>query len=165
MANVSESDYTRFDRTDRRILDILQTDGRITNLELAERINLSPTPCLRRLRLLEEAEVVLGYRAVLNREAVGLELTVFVFASLERHAAADAAGIRKALAALPEVVDCHVISGEFDLLLRVLVPSLTEYRRFSLERLLKVPGIRDIRTSVVIDTIVENRPLPLAHIR
>lgn len=153
------------DKTDRSILSALQRHGRLTNLELAERVNLSPSPCLRRVRALEATGLIEGYEARLNRRQLGLDVLVFVFAAIERHATADSKAVRKAINDLPEVVECHVITGEFDLLLKVALPDLDAYRTFSLERLLRVPGIRDIRTSMVIDTVVDTRPLPLLHIR
>lgn len=153
------------DDIDRRILENLQQDGRLTNLELAERIGLSPSPCLRRVRALEEEGYVGGYTVRLDRRKLGLNVIAFVFVKIERHGQVDAKATRKAIAALPEIVACHVTSGDFDLLLHVVLQDLDAYKSFALDRLLKVPGIRDIKTSFVIDTVIEDRPLPLKHIR
>ena len=98
------------DRTDLLILAALQGEGRLTNVELAERVALSPSPCLRRIKRLETASVIRGYRAVLDREAVGLDLTVFVEIKVERHTRENARALQDALAALPEVVSCHMVS-------------------------------------------------------
>ena len=150
------------DDIDKRILDALQNDGRLTNLELADRVGLSPSPCLRRVRALEESGVIDGYGVRINRRAVGLNVMAFVLVRIERHGEVDARTFRQALKALPEVVACYITSGEFDLLLHVVVADLDEYRKFSLDRLLRVPFIRDIRTTFVIDTVVDARPLPVA---
>jgi Lrp/AsnC family leucine-responsive transcriptional regulator len=157
--------HSILDATDRRILENLQKNGRLTNQELAERVGLSPSPCLRRVRALEEAGYVEGYSIRLNRRKLGLNVVAFVFVQIERHGQIDVGKTRKALVALPEVVACHVTSGEFDLLLQVVVQDLEEYRTFSLDRLLTVPGIRNIRTSFVIDSVIDERPLPLKHVR
>lgn len=154
----------KLDAIDRRILDQLQRDGRLTNLELAERVGLSPSPCLRRVRILEASGVIEAYSARLNRQKVGLGLTVFIAMNLERHGEAEASVFRELIAAMPEVVACHITSGEYDFLLQVVVPDLEEYRRFSLDRLLKMPGVKDIRSSFAIDTLKEGGVLPLRHL-
>jgi len=157
------SDST-IDKTDRRILEQLQRDGRLTNLELAEKIGLSPSPCLRRLRRLEEQGVIEGYSVRLNRKKLGLGLTVFVTLKLERYTGADPQAYRDAFSAMPEVVACHLLSGTHDFLLHVVTEDLEGYRRFTLERLLKVPGIRDLESSFVIETMKETYSLPLRHL-
>jgi Lrp/AsnC family leucine-responsive transcriptional regulator len=154
----------KLDAIDRKILNELQRDGRLTNLELAERVGLSPSPCLRRVRILEGSGVIEAYSARINRRRVGLGLTVFIAMNLERHGDADASELRRLLAGMPEVVSCHITSGEYDFLLQVVVPDLEDYRRFSLERLLKMPGVKDIRSSFAIDTIKEAGALPLRHL-
>lgn len=155
----------KLDAIDRRILDQLQRDGRLTNLELAERVGLSPSPCLRRVRILEEAGVIEGYAAKLNRRKVGLGLTIFIAMNLERHAGVEADRFREIITVMPEVVACHITSGEYDLLLQVVVEDLEEYREFSMNRLLKMPGVKDIRSSFAIDTFKEGGALPLHHVR
>lgn len=152
------------DATDRRMLTELQRDGRLTNLELAERVGLSASPCLRRLRSLEASGVIEGYSVNLNRRKLGLGLHVFVFLSVERHTDADPALYRAKFSALPEVTSCHLISGEHDFLLQVVAADLDAYREFTLERLLKIPGIKDVHSSFVIDTFKDNGPLPLRHL-
>src|SRR5665213_1422000 len=103
----------KLDAIDRRILDQLQRDGRLTNLELAERIGLSPSPCLRRVRILEALGVIEAYAARLSRAKVGLGLTVFIAMNLERHGDAEASTFRDLMTAMPEVVACHITSGEY----------------------------------------------------
>jgi Lrp/AsnC family leucine-responsive transcriptional regulator len=149
------------DDFDRRILATLQTDGRIPNAELAERIGLSATPCLRRVKQLERSGVIAGYRALLDRSQVGLGLTVIVGVKVDGHRDENARAIQDAFAAMPEIVACHLVSGETDFLLEVVVPDLAAYEQFLLGRLLKLPMVKDIRSNIVIRTVKENAPLPL----
>src|SRR5579863_3305392 len=153
----------RFDAIDRRILEQLQRAGRMTNLELAEKVGVSPTPCLRRVRQLESDGVIKGYAARLDRERVGLGLTVFIAVRLTSHTESVKA-FRRAVSGMAEVTACYVTSGEHDFLLHVLVSDLAEYRRFLLDRLIKLPEVRDINSSFVIDTVKEDAPIPLDHL-
>ncbi|TKT80330.1 Lrp/AsnC family transcriptional regulator [Aquamicrobium sp. LC103] len=152
------------DAIDRRILTALQRDGRLTNVQLAEEVGLSPSPCLRRVKLLEEAGMIAGYHATLDRHKVGLGLTVFVGVKVERHHDEEAKAFRDAVRALPQVVSCHLVSGEADFLLQVVVPDLAGYERFLLGTLLKLPGVSDIRSNFAIQTVKAEGPLPLAHL-
>ena len=122
----------QLDAYDRRILEALQKNGRLTNVELAEQIGLSPSPCLRRVRMLEEAGVIQGYEARLDPHEVGLGLTVFVGVKVERHHERDAELFRQEVSALPEVIAAHLVSGESDFLLQVVVPDLRGYEHFLL---------------------------------
>lgn len=149
------------DRIDLHILAALQEDGRISNVELAERVGLSASPCLRRVNRLEAEGVIAGYRAVLDRDAIGLGLTVFVAIKVARHSERAAAGLQEALAGLPEVVACHMVSGEADFLAEVVVADLKQYERLLTGRLLTLPMISDIRSNVVLRRIKTNGPLPL----
>jgi Lrp/AsnC family leucine-responsive transcriptional regulator len=152
------------DRVDRRILDVLQVEGRVSNVALAERVHLSPSPCLRRVKALEEDGVISGYRAMLEREAVGLGLTVFVEIKVEGHSEKLAAALEAAVAAMPEVVSCHLVSGAADFLLEVVVPDLRSYERLLLEKLLGLPGVQDVRSNFAIRTMKPPSPLPLGHL-
>jgi Lrp/AsnC family leucine-responsive transcriptional regulator len=152
---------TLMDSIDLRILEALQADGRQTNLELANRVGLSASPCLRRVRRLEEEGVIDGYGARLSRERLGLDVVAFVRVNIERHRDADAELFMKAASELPEVIACYVTSGESDFLLHVVVADLVAYRRFALEKLVRVPGVKDIRSSFVIGTVKEASSLPL----
>lgn len=154
----------KLDAIDRRILAALQEDGRLSNVELADRVGLSPSPCLRRVRLLEAAGVIAGYSAKLDRKAVGLGLTVFIGVKVERHHDDEARAFREAVAALDEVVACHLVSGEADFLLQVVTPDLAAYERFLLGTLLKLPGVSDIRSNFAIQTVKAGAPLPLDHL-
>ncbi len=130
----------KIDKYDRKILELLQNDGRLSNLELAERIGLSPSPCLRRVRLLEEAGAIQGYGAKLDRDSIGLGLTVFVNVKVERHREEQAEAFCAAVAELPEVVSAHLVSGESDFLLQVVVPDLKDYEAFSHRHVAEAAG-------------------------
>ena len=154
----------KLDNLDRRILGALQRDARLTNVQLAEEVGLSPSPCLRRVRLLEEAGIIRGYHADVDRAGIGLGLTVFVGVKVERHHDEAWTAFRNAVVLLPEVVSCHLVSGESDFLLQVLVPDLSAYEGFLLGSLLKLPGIRDIRSNFAIATVKAQAATPLGHL-
>ncbi|WGF89369.1 Lrp/AsnC family transcriptional regulator [Marinivivus vitaminiproducens] len=152
---------TQLDRIDRRILRALQRDGRLSNVELADEVGLSPSPCLRRVRRLEQEGVIRSYRAVLDREALGLGLTVFVEIRVGRHSRANAAELQAALLELPEVVACHMVSGTADFLAEIVVPDLRVYETLLTERLLALPMVADIRSNVALRRIASERPVPV----
>lgn len=154
----------KLDRFDRKLLEALQTDGRLPNTELAERIDLSPSPCSRRVRLLEKSRVIKGYSAILDQEKVGLGLTVFVDIKVERHQEKEAEAFCEVVSVMPEVVMAHLVSGESDFLLQVVVPDLCAYKEFLTNTLLKLPGVRDIRSNFAIQTVKSQSPLPLIHL-
>ncbi len=149
------------DAVDRRMLAILQTEGRISNAALAERLHLSPSPCLRRLRALERDGAISGYRAVLDRAALGLGLTVFVELKVDSHSERNAATIAKTLQATPEVVSAHVVSGSADFLVEVVVADLPAYERLLFETLLRLPNVSDVRSNFALRTVKPPGPLPL----
>lgn len=154
----------KFDRFDRKILERLQANGRLPNIDLAADIGLSPSPCSRRVRLLEENGVIKGYSALLDQEKVGLGLTVFVGIKVERHREKEAEAFREAVSVLPEVVMAHLVSGESDFMLQVVVPDLRAYENFLTNTLLKLPGVRDIRSNFAIQTVKPQSPMPLIHL-
>ena len=149
------------DSVDRQMLAILQSEGRISNAALAERLHLSPSPCLRRLRALEREGLISGYRAVLDRAKLGLGLTVFVELKVEGHSDRTAAAISEAVIALPEVIAAHIVSGAADFLLEVVVPDLPAYERLLFETLLRLPNVADIRSNFALRTVKPAGPLPL----
>ena len=154
------------DRTALRILAELQRDGRLSNQELAERVSLSPSPCLRRVRRLEEAGVIRGYAALIEPRAVGLGVVAYSSVKLEKRAPARGAKIpydefREAVRDWPEVVACHATTGDVDYLLRVHVGTLDDFLRFVQQRLLRQPGVLDVRTSFALDVIKDTTALPL----
>jgi Lrp/AsnC family leucine-responsive transcriptional regulator len=154
----------KLDEIDLRILGILQTEGRVSNAELAERICLSPTPCLRRVKRLEQEGVITGYRAELDRGRIGLGLTVLVDIKVDGPRSEDSAAIQEIFRTMPEVLSCHLVSGEFDLMLEVTVPDLAAYEHFLLGTLMPMHLFKDIRSHVVIRTVTDRTPLPLGHL-
>jgi Lrp/AsnC family leucine-responsive transcriptional regulator len=149
------------DQTDLRILTELQKDARLANVDLADRIHLSPSPCLRRTRRLEEAGVIRGYRADLDRGMVGLGLTVFIEIKVDRHSRHNADALATALAEMPEVVSCCMVSGAADFLAELVVPDLTAYERLLSDRLLTLPMVADIRSNFALRVIKSAGPLAL----
>jgi Lrp/AsnC family transcriptional regulator, leucine-responsive regulatory protein len=154
----------RLDRIDRRILEQLQDDGRLSNQELAERVALSPSPCLRRVRGLERAGIIRGYAALLDPLQVGLGLLAFVTVKLEKRGKMPVDQFTRAVQAWPEVIACFSMTGDMDYLMRVQVEDLEHYSRFIMEKLLKQAGVIDIRTNFVLERIKETTALPLAHL-
>ncbi|HEY4805378.1 MAG TPA: Lrp/AsnC family transcriptional regulator [Paraburkholderia sp.] len=157
------------DAIDRRILAILQENGRLSNQEIAERVNLSPSPCLRRIRRLEESGVIRGYVALLDAQKLGLDLLAYVNVRLEKRGptAAGREGVthaelfRAAVQTWPEVVACHAMTGDMDFLLRVQVEDMAHFSRFVQNQLLHHPSVIDVRSSFSLDTFKETTALPI----
>jgi len=152
------------DRIDRRILELLQRDGRLTNVDLAAKIALSPSPCLRRVRALEEGGVIREYVALVDPGRVGLGLLAFANVKLEKGGTLPLEDFLSAVQAWPEVVACYAMTGDTDYLLRVHVEDLEHYSRFMMNRLLKQPGVIDVRSNFVLERIKDTTALPLAHL-
>jgi len=153
------------DAIDCRIVAALQEDGRLTNIDLADKVGLSPSPCLRRVKRLERDGYIEAYRAVLRRESVGLGFSVFVGVKIDGHANDKAMAFEKAVVAMPEIVACHLVSGDADYFLEIVVPDLDHYRRFLIEKLLELPIVREVRSNIAIQTLKAGAPLPLSHLR
>jgi len=152
------------DRTDRRILEHLQADGRLSNQELAERVLLSPSPCLRRVRALERSGVIQRYAAVLDPLRVGLELLAYVSVKLEKRGKMPVDQFTRAVQSWPEVITCFSMTGDMDYLMRVQVENLAHYSRFIMDKLLKQPGVIDIKSNFVLERVKETTALPLEHL-
>lgn len=152
------------DRTDRRILELLQRDGRLANVELAEKVSLSPSPCLRRVRALEEAGVIREYVALLDPARIGLGLLAYVNVKLEKRGQMPLEEFRRAVLAWPEVVACYSMTGDMDYLLRVHVEDLDHYTRFMMDRLLKQAGVIDVKSNFVLERVKDTTALPLGHL-
>ena len=152
------------DAIDRRIVAALQADGRLSNVDLADRIGLSPSPCLRRVKRLEREGYIEGYRAALRRERVGLGFSVFVGVKIDGHANERALLFEQAVLAMSEVIACHMISGDADYLLEVVVPDLEAYQQFLVGKLLNLPMVREVRSNIAIQTLKAGAPLPLGHL-
>ena len=149
------------DRTDLLLLAELQHDGRLTNTELAERVHLSASACLRRVQRLERDGVIAGYRAEVDPERVGLGLQAFVRVQLRQHDAETVAAFASFVNAWDEVVACHALTGDMDYLLQVAVRDLEHFSRFLLDRLLNEAGVADVNSSFVLRTVKAMRGLPL----
>lgn len=152
---------TAWDKTDRAILQHLQRDGRVANVDLAEAVALSPSSCLRRTKALESAGLISGYRAELDRERLGLGLTVFIALKVEQHSRETSRTIETALTAIPAVVACYVVSGEADFLVEAVVPSLGDYEQLLLDQVLAIGPVTDARSTFAIRTVLSRGPLPV----
>lgn len=153
------------DKFDRAILDELQRDGRLTNAELASRVGLSPAPCWRRVRALEEAGIITGYRAVIDRQRIGLGVLAFVRIDALRNAAEPTKSMEDAIRSLPEVVACHYISGTGTFELQVVSQNLETFSRFARDVLLRLPNVKDLHTSFSLGQVKDGGALPLDHMR
>lgn len=140
------------DVIDRTILTHLQAEGRITNVDLAERAGLTAPPCLRRVRALEEAGIIHGYHADLDPEALGYGITVFAMVSLKSQAEADLRAFEEHVAGLPQVRECHMLNGEIDFILKVVAHDLQEFQRFLTSALTPAPNVASVKTSLTIRT-------------
>jgi Lrp/AsnC family leucine-responsive transcriptional regulator len=156
---------TSFDATDRAILSELQRNGRMANIDLADAVSLSPSACLRRVKALEAAGVIAGYRAELDRGQAGIGLTVFISLRVEQHSRATSRTIEDALTAIPAVVACYVVSGEADFLIEAVVPDLAAYEQLLLDEILSIGPVRDARSTFAIRTVLSRGPLPVDSLR
>ncbi len=152
----------KLDRYDRRILELLQQEGRLTNQELADRIGLSPSPCLRRVRALEEAGIITGYRALLDAKVLGLSLTALIHISMDRHTPERFANFEARVAALPEVLECLLVTGQdADYQLKVVVRDMDAYQALLLDQITRIEGVSGVHSSFVLRRVVDKTALPL----
>jgi Lrp/AsnC family leucine-responsive transcriptional regulator len=150
------------DRYDSQILNILQADGRISNQELADRIGLSPSPCLRRVRALEEGGLIVGYRALLDAKALGLTLTALIHISMDQHTPERFSAFEAAVAGIPEVMECLLITGQAaDYQLKVAVKDLDAYQELLLKRITGIPGVSGVHSSFVLRRVVDKTAFPV----
>lgn len=151
----------RLDAIDRRILAILQNDSSVTNVELARRVHLSPSPCLARVKALEQAGVIRGYVALADPLALGLSLNVFIQVSLEKQIDSELERFQKAMADYSEVMECYLMTGDADYLLRVVVPDMPALERFIVSQLSRIPGVKNIRSGFALKQVKYQTALPL----
>jgi Lrp/AsnC family leucine-responsive transcriptional regulator len=149
------------DRTDKLILEALQIDGRLSNVALARKVNLTPTPCLERVRRLEREGFIKGYTALLNPELVGADLLVFVEISLSRNSPGGFRSFREQANKLTGILECHLVSGNFDYLIKARVADMHEYRKLLGEQILELPNVADSRSYIVMEEVKESTHLPL----
>lgn len=151
------------DAIDARILAELQRDGRITITDLADKVGLSASPCLRRVRLLEEAGIIAGYVAVVDQNKVGLEVNVFASIRLERQREEELERFNAAVAQWPEVMECYLMTGTRDYLMRIVVGSLGDYERFIKDKLSRLDGVSSIESSFALSRVKHTTAVPVAR--
>jgi Lrp/AsnC family leucine-responsive transcriptional regulator len=151
----------KLDETDVRILEIIQTDGRITNTKLASMIGISQPAMLERVRRLESSGVISGYTAVLDRDKIGLEVMVFVSVSLAVHQLASVDKIKKKMVSFPEVLECFQVSGDDDFILKVALENINSYMDFVMNKLSKISGIRKVKSSFILSTVKDTNAFSL----
>jgi Lrp/AsnC family leucine-responsive transcriptional regulator len=151
----------KLDRIDLNILRILQQEGRISYVELADKVGLSTTPCMERVKRLEQEHIIEGYQAIVNPTAIGLNLLVFVEISLHYQSPSAFDDFKKAVSALPNVMECHLISGQSDYLLKTRISEMSEYRQLLGDLLINLPGIKESKSYIVMEAVKENQPLPV----
>jgi len=151
------------DRYDQRILELLQEDGRLSNQELADRIGLSPSPCLRRVRALEESGIISGYRALVDARQLGLTLMALIHISMDRHTPERFANFETRVAALPEVLECLLITGQdADYQLKVIVRDMEAYQELLLNKITRIEGVSGVHSSFVLRRVVDKTALPVS---
>lgn len=155
----------KLDRTDRRILQAMQRNARISNLELAETVGLSPTPCSRRVKRLEESGIIRGHVTLLNQSMLGLKLTAYISISMDRHTPERFEAFEAQVADYPEVMECSVVTGQSaDYLLKAVVPDMEYYEKFLLGKLTRIEGVSGVHSSFELRRVVQRTELPFEHI-
>jgi Lrp/AsnC family leucine-responsive transcriptional regulator len=156
------SELIKLDRIDKHILRAMQQNGRISNLELADKVGLSPTPCSRRVKRLEESGLINKHVTLLNPAALGLNLTAMIGISMDRHTPDRFENFERAISELPEVLECLIVTGQAaDFLLKVVVRDMQHYEQFLLGRLTKLEGVTGVHSSFVLREVVKTTELPL----
>ncbi len=156
----------RLDRTDRRILHLMQENARISNLELSEKIGLSPTPCARRVKRLEDSGLIERHVTLLNQSLLGLNITAMISITMDRHTPERFANFERAVSDLPEVIECSIVTGQAaDYLLKAVLPDMTYYEEFLLGRLTRIEGVVGVHSSFVLRKVINRTALPLDHIQ
>ncbi|MEY3038855.1 MAG: hypothetical protein RL143_1422 [Pseudomonadota bacterium] len=150
------------DRYDRAILEVIQNEGRISNQELADRVGLSPSPCLRRVRTLEETGIITGYRAIVDAKKMGLSLMAILMISMDRHTPERFANFDRIVAELPEVLECLLITGQdADYQLKVIVNDMDGYQRLLLDKITRIEGVSGVHSSFVMRQVVNKTAVPI----
>lgn len=151
----------KLDQIDHKILRHLQENARITNADLAEKVGLSPTPCLRRLRRLETDGIITGYRTEINREALGVNVTVLILVKLEREDDSTLREFEEAIRQRDEVMECYLVTGKFDYFIRVVIPTLAAYEAFLSETILRMPKVATVESSFTLRQVEKKVVLPV----
>jgi len=154
------------DGIDRKILECLQQDGKMSNQDLADHIALSPSPCSRRVKQLEDEGYIRQYTALLDPKKIGLDLSIMVLVDLNTHDSKKMKHFEETIQSIPEVIQCYLIAGQSsDYLLKVMVPSLDEYQNFLLKKLTLIDGVSQVHSSFVLQRIVDKTVLPLDYVK
>lgn len=152
------------DRYDRRILELLQDNGQLTNQDLASQVGLSPSPCLRRVRALEQSGIITGYRALVDARKLGLSLLALVHISMDRHTPDRFANFEAHVARLPEVLECLLITGQdADYQLKVIVKDMDAYQALLLDRITRIEGVTGVHSSFVLRAVIDRTAVPVTH--
>ena len=159
--DMAESSAVNLDVVDKLILEILQADSSLTNVELSERIGLSPTPCLRRVRRLENEGFISRYRAEVDRSKLGYPIMAFVQITLNTQVDSALEIVEQAVVERPEIINCYLVTGDCDYMLQVVVKDLDDYADFMRNHLTKISAIRNIKSSFALEKVVEGRPIPV----
>ncbi len=155
----------KIDKIDRNILEQLQRDGSLTNQELADKVGLSPSPCLRRVRVLEDAGVIVRQVTILDHKKLGLSLTAIILIGMDRHTPERFAEFEKQVGEYPEVQECYLITGQdADYMLKVVVPDMDHYHHFLLNRITRIQGVSGVHSSFVLRRVIDSTALPLGYL-
>lgn len=155
----------KLDRIDRRILQALQENGGLTNQELAEKVGLSPSPCLRRVRALEDAGIISHRVAILNPKQLGLDLSAIILISLDHHIPERFENFERTVRSYPEVQSCYLITGQqADYMLKVVVPDMDTYQQFLLSRITRIEGVSGVHSSFIMRKVVDSMAVPLEYL-
>lgn len=155
----------KIDKTDRRILEQVQHNGALTNQELADKVGLSPSPCLRRVRALEEAGVIVRTVTILDHKKLGLSLTAIILIGMDRHTPERFSAFEEQVSGYPEVQECYLITGQdADYMLKVVVPDMDHYHHFLLNRITRIQGVSGVHSSFVLRRVLDTTALPLGYL-
>ena len=162
--STSNKSLVKIDRIDRNILEQLQQNGSLTNQELADKVGLSPSPCLRRVRALEDAGIIVRQVTILDHKKLGLSLTAIILIGMDRHTPERFATFERQVGEYPEVQECYLITGQdADYMLKVVVPDMDHYHHFLLNRITRIQGVSGVHSSFVLRRVIDSTALPLGY--
>lgn len=163
--STSDKSLVKIDRIDRHILEQLQQNGSLTNQELADKVGLSPSPCLRRVRALEDAGIIVRQVTILDHKKLGLSLTAIILIGMDRHTPERFATFERQVGEYPEVQECYLITGQdADYMLKVVVPDMDNYHHFLLNRITRIQGVSGVHSSFVLRRVIDSTALPLGYL-
>lgn len=163
--STSDKPLIKIDKIDRNILEQLQENGSLTNQELADKVGLSPSPCLRRVRALEDAGVIVRQVTILDHKKLGLSLTAIILIGMDRHTPERFATFERQVGEYPEVQECYLITGQdADYMLKVVVPDMDHYHHFLLNRITRIQGVSGVHSSFVLKRVIDSTALPLGYL-